>query len=342
MANKNSGLGAAKRGKNDEFYTQRSDIENELRHYADHFRGKVVYCNCDDPKESEFWQFFARNFKPWGIKKLIATHYETDAENFSYVLELSEDTNGDGVVDWSDEPVVTQLPCNGDFRSAACIELLKEADIVVTNPPFSLFREYIGQLIEYDKKFIIIGNQNAVKYKEIFPLIKDGKIWLGYGFPGNVGFFRAPYEDYAVSSQHKDGLIRVSGVMWFTNLDIPKRHQPLDLRGNYYDHEKYPKLANYDAINVCNVSDIPCDYDGVIAVPITFMSKFCPEQFELIGRTGDIEWSENVCDFYNPPPMEMQKAYRAYNKTWRVQNAYVLDENGNPVTIYDRLFIRRK
>ena len=172
----------AKDAKNDEFYTQRSDIENELSHYADHFKDKVVYCNCDDPKESEFWQFFMRNFKAWGLKKVIATHYEPDEKNYSYVLEICEDTNGDGVVNYLDEPTVTQIPCNGDFRSGVCIEYLKEADIVVTNPPFSLFREYVAQLLEYDKKFVIIGHQNALKYKEIFPLIKDGKIWLGYGF----------------------------------------------------------------------------------------------------------------------------------------------------------------
>ena len=280
----NSSLNRAKTEKNYEFYTRREDIENELSHYAEHFRGKVVYCNCDDPQWSEFWRFFMRNFRPWGLKKLIATHYEPDERNYAYMLEVSEDTNGDGVVDWRDEPTITQIPCNGDFRSATCIELLKQADIVVTNPPFGLFREYVAQLMEYGKQFLIIGHQNAIKYKEIFPLLKDNKIWLGYGFPGNVGFFRAPhYEDYAVSSQHKEGYIRVSGVMWFTNLDIVKRHQNLDLRGNYYRPGSYTRYYNYDGIDVGRVEDIPCDYDGCMGVPITFMQSYNPEQFEIIG-----------------------------------------------------------
>lgn len=324
---KNKTLNKAKDAKNDEFYTQRSDIENELSHYADHFKDKVVYCNCDDPKESEFWQFFMRNFKAWGLKKLIATHYEPDEKNYSYVLEICEDTNGDGVVNYLDKPTVTQIPCNGDFRSGVCVEYLKEADIVVTNPPFSLFREYVAQLLEYDKKFVIIGHQNALKYKEIFPLIKDGKIWLGYGFPGNVGFFRAPhYEDYAVSSQHKEGLIRVSGVCWYTNLDIPKRHTNLDLRGNYYSPEKYPKYDNFDGIDVSKVADIPCDYDGNIGVPITFLSVYSPDQFEIMGMgTGDTAKAIGVT-----------KNYRGRT------DLSITDENGKHKCPYTRIIIKNK
>ena len=301
MANKN--LTAAKRAKNDEFYTQRQDIENELSHYAEHFREKVVYCNCDDPVDSEFWKFFVRNFKPWGLKKLMATHYEPDEKNYSYSLELTEDTNGDGRVDINDEPTITQLPCNGDFRSAACIELLKEADIVVTNPPFSLFREYVAQLMEYGKKFLIIGNMNAVTYKEIFPLLKENRVWIGYTNPKQ---FIQP-----------DGSIKKFGnILWFTNLDIPKRHAPLDLRGNYYDPDIYPKYDNYDAINVNRVDDIPCDYEGLMGVPITFLDKYCPEQFSI----------EYLCASHGKEPKGIENEAGCINGKW----------------VYARILIRRK
>ena len=247
-----------------EFYTRREDIENELSHYEDHFRNKVVYCNCDDPVDSEFWRFFQRNFRAWGLKKLIATHYEPNEKNYSYMLTLGE---GSG---WTDEPEKTLLPCNGDFRSQACIELLKQADIVVTNPPFSLFREYVAQLMEYGKKFLIIGNSNAISYKTVFPLLMDNKIWLGYTSPKK---FLQP-----------DGTYKTFGnITWFTNLDIPKRHERIDLRGNYYSPEGNPKFDNFDAIEVSKVNDIPCDYDGVMAVPIGFMSRYNPEQFEIVN-----------------------------------------------------------
>ena len=321
MANKNANLQAAKKAKNDEFYTQRSDIENELCHYADHFRGKVVYCNCDDPRESEFWQFFVRNFEPWGLKKLIATHYETDAENFSYVLELSKDMNGDGVVNWDDEPIMTQLPCNGDFRSAACIELLKEADIVVTNPPFSLIKEYIGQLIEYDKKFLVIGPLNAVKYGEIFPLLMEDKVWLGYTHPKKFLMPSGEFKSFG-------------NVMWFTNLDTYKRHTPLDLRGNYYAPEKYPKYVNYDAIEVGKVSDIPCDYDGMMGVPISFLEKYCPDQFEIVGMNWSVLADAVLSD-----------DIRQHHSVARRLNFYlpIPDGHGNDYTrMFDRIVIRRK
>ena len=260
---------AAKKAKNDEFFTRREDIENELSRYADSFRDKVVYCNCDDPTWSEFWQFFMRNFRPWGLKKLMATHYEPDEKNFA------------------DEPTVTQIPCNGDFRSAYCIDLLKQADIVVTNPPFSLFREYVAQLIEYKKDFVIIGPQNAIVYKEIFPLLMDNKMWLGYGFNKGDAYFRIPADkagEYAPGVYDPDtGLVHFRNCAWFTNLDIPKRHEFIDLRGNYYDPEQYPKYDNYDAIEVSKVADIPCDYDGMMGVPISFMDRYCPEQFEIVG-----------------------------------------------------------
>ena len=273
---KNSNLAAAKRAKNDEFYTRREDIENELYHYVDHFQGKTVYCNCDDPDTSEFWKFFQRNFESWGLKRLIATHYEPDAANFSYMIEMNP---GDA---WNAEPAKQSIQSNGDFRSAACIELLKGADIVVTNPPFSLFREYVAQLMEYGKKFLIIGSMNAITYKEIFPLLKDNQIWLGYTSPKE--FVQA------------DGSIKKFGnILWYTNLDHKKRHEPLDLRGVYYDTGKHPRYVNYDAIEVSRIQDIPCDYDGVMGVPITFLDKFCPEQFEILGYSGTAARSMAEC-----------------------------------------------
>lgn len=311
MANNNENLSKANKAKKDEFYTQLVDIENELRHYKSYFKGKTVFCNCDDPYESNFVKYFAMNFNALGLKKLIATCYATSPVMYTqlslfgneieigtseegkkpYKIEITEvrDENGDGAIDLDDFETMLRnnppklLKGNGDFRSNECIELLKEADVVVTNPPFSLFREYMAQLVEYDKRFIIIGNQNAITYKEIFPLIKDNKVWLGYGFPGNVGFFlNTQYEDYAKSSHHKEGMIRVSGVMWYTNIDILKRHEDLILY-KHYTPEEYPKYDNYDAIEVSKTADIPCDYDGVMGVPITFLDKFNPEQFEIIG-----------------------------------------------------------
>ena len=261
----NKNLTEAKKAKNDEFYTQREDIEAELSHYANHFYDKIVYCNCNDDEESEFWRFFIRVFQQWSLKKLIAVHYEPNEDNFSYKLEAISVKNGQLAI------MKSFLLCNGDFRSAECIELLKEADIVVTNPPFSLFREYVAQLVEYGKKFLIIGNINAVTYKEYFPLIKDNKVWLGSSINSGNCEFRVPnyYPLYGACCRIDENgtkYIRVKGVRWFTNLDIKKRHMPIDLRGNYYKgHEdKYPKYDNYDAINVDKVADIPIDYDGVI------------------------------------------------------------------------------
>lgn len=310
MANKNSNLGAAKSAKKDEFYTQLTDIEKELRHYKQHFRDKTVLCNCDDPFESNFFKYFVLNFNRLGLKKLIATCYtgspianrqlsifdvlgvseETEDKPYKAVVTTVYDKTGDGSVDMFDvaelfrtgENTLTELLGDGDFRSPECLALMDEADIVVTNPPFSLFREYVTTLMEHEKKFIIIGHQNAITYKEIFPLLKDNKIWLGNGFQGNVGFFESPYEDIAVSSQHKEGLIRISGVMWFTNLDIKKRHEDMILVKRYHA-EEYPYYDNYNAIEVSKTADIPCDYTGIMGVPVTFLDKYCPEQFEIIG-----------------------------------------------------------
>ena len=289
---KNSNLAAAKRAKNDEFYTRREDIENELMHYSDHFAGKTVYCNCDDPDTSEFWKFFQRNFTAWGLKRLIATHYEPDAANYSYMIEMNP---GDA---WDGTPVRKPIQSNGDFRSAACIDLLEQADIVVTNPPFSLFREYVAQLMEYKKKFLIIGNINAITYKEIFPLLKDNQMWTGFRSMNADMYFNVPEErkNWLVANKKEgsaykivNGIVmgRLASACWFTNLDHKKRHEPLDLRGVYYkgNEDKYLTYDNYDAIEVSKTADIPCDYDGVMGVPITFLDKYCPEQFEIIGAT---------------------------------------------------------
>lgn len=309
MANKR--LNAAKSAKKDEFYTQLADIERELQHYWQHFRGKTVLCNCDDPYESNFFKYFALRFNQLGLKKLICTCYngspvqgneliirfeefDEEPKKVAYKVEITEvcDMNGDGAVDLSDVRYLLQNDKNvlsilqtGDFRSGECIELLKEADIVVTNPPFSLFREYIGQLMKYQKKFLIVGHQNAITYKEVFPLIKENKVWLGYGFKGAAAHFFSPYEDIATASEHKKDMIRVSGVNWFTNLEIPKRYEELDLVCRY-SPEEYPKYDNYDAIEVSKTANIPFDYDGVMGVPITFLDKYNPSQFEIIWQAS--------------------------------------------------------
>ena len=267
MATKNNNLHNAKRQKNDEFYTTRATVELELNHYKEHFRGKVVYCNCDDPIESEFTRYFAHKFEDWGLKKLISTRYKESGHGVMYVYE--GDKNGNLVPDRS-EWKITELQGNGDFKSEECVELLKQADIVVSNPPFSLFREYVAQLIEYGKEFLIIGNKNAITYKEIFPLIKENKLWLGISFPNE---FILPNGEI---TKTVSGLCR-----WFTNLTHDKRNKPLDLVQRY-DPRYYPKFDNYSAINIDKVMDIPVDYDAVIAVPITFLDKYCPNQFRII------------------------------------------------------------
>jgi hypothetical protein len=285
-------LHKAKQNKKDEFYTQLSDIERELGHYKDHFKNKVILCNCDDPRVSNFFHYFSYNFEYLGLKKLIATCYKSqnmdlfsqnDSEQAIY-LEYFGFKSGNRIPK-VEEIGIKHLQGDGDFRNDECIELLKEADVVVTNPPFSLFREYVSQLIEYDKKFLIVVHQNALTYKEIFPLIKENKVWLGYGFRGGAGhFINKHYKDYATASNNKDGMIRVSGVHWFANLEIKKRHEELILYKTY-SKEEYPKYDNYDAINVGKTKEIPCDYSGVMGVPITFMDKYNPFQFQVMGAT---------------------------------------------------------
>ena len=289
----NKGLRKADGAKNDEFYTQLCDIERELSHYKEHFRGKTIFCNCDDPRISNFFKYFALNFNEFGLKKIISTCYknqdvdlftQNDCEKAVYI-EYTGNPDDPTSTDFSTIEV-KELKGDGDFRSEECIELLKQSDIVVTNPPFSLFREYVAQLMKYEKKFIIIGNQNALSYKEIFPLVKDNKMWLGYGFKGGAAhFINTHYEDYAAAGDHKEGMIRVSGVVWFTNLDIQKRHEELILYKEYTS-EEYPKFDNYDAINVNKTSDIPKDYNGLMGVPITFFDKYNPDQFEVIDGIG--------------------------------------------------------
>ena len=310
MANKR--LNAAKSAKKDEFYTQLADIERELQHYWQHFRGKTVLCNCDDPYESNFFKYFALRFNQLGLKKLICTCYngspvqgneliirfeefDEEPKKVAYKVEITEvcDMNGDGAVDLSDVRYLLQNDKNvlsilqtGDFRSGECIELLKEADIVVTNPPFSLFREFIGQLMKYQKSFLIIGNVNAITYKEIFPLIKTNKLWLGPSITSGDRKFNVP-DDYSLNAagcgidENGRKFIRVKGVRWFTNLDHQKRHEELDLVC-HYSPEEYPKYDNYDAIEVSKTANIPFDYNGVMGVPITFLDKYNPSQFEII------------------------------------------------------------
>ena len=287
MVMANTSLSNAKRAKNDEFYTQLSDIENELKHYKNHFAGKVVYCNCDDARKSNFFRFFQKKFKDYGLKKLVTTSYNEDGHGS--VLVYEGDTNGNGKLD-DNEVKVSELKGNGDFRSEECIELLKEADIVVTNPPFSLFRDYIAMLVEYGKKFLVIGNQNAITYKEIFPLIKENKLWTGNNM---VKTFRVPQVTNKNCEVLPNGdiIAKFGSICWFTNLDIKKRHEEITLYKKY-NEEEFPKYDNYDAIEVSKVCEIPKDYDGIMGVPITFLYRYNPSQFEIVGQMANTSITE--------------------------------------------------
>jgi len=294
-ANQKRNLDRARAAKKDEFYTQLPDIERELAHYRAHFRGKTVLCNCDDPRVSNFFNYFSRNFEFLQLKKLITTCYKNQERDMfsrhdserAISLEYNGDLNQNRIPD-PEEIGIKRLRGDGDFRSEECMALLQQADVVVTNPPFSLFREYVAQLVAHKKKFLIIGHQNAIGYKEIFKLIKANKVWLGYGFKGGAAhFINVSYEDYATASDHKEGMIRVSGVHWFTNLDHEKHHKDMILYRTY-NPDDYPKYDNYDAINVDKTKDIPVDYAGVMGVPITFLDKHNPDQFEIVKfRKGD-------------------------------------------------------
>lgn len=282
---KNDNLHKAKDAKNDEFYTRIEDVAEELRHYKKHFAGKVVFCNCDDPTWSAFWRYFHLNFAELGLKKLISTHYDRTEPTYKMEYEGGDDNN-------VEVGVKTPLEGNGDFRNKECLDLLDESDIVVTNPPFSLFREYVAVLMKHQKKFLILGNMNALTYKEIFPLIRDNQLWYGASIHSGDRKFYVP-NDYPLKASgcgvdnNGQKFIRVKGVRWYTNLDYKARHEKLVLWKNYTP-EEYPKYDNYDAINVNKYSEIPCDYDGVMGVPITFIDYYCPEQFEIVAfRKGN-------------------------------------------------------
>ncbi len=365
MANKN--LNAAKEAKKDEFYTQLADIENELKHYRQHFRGKTILCNCDDPYESNFFKYFANNFNAFGLKKLIATCYngspvqgselmldfgdfQDEPKKIAYKVEITEvtDANGDGRIDLADvrhliqndKNVLSTLRENGDFRSKECIELLKEADIVVTNPPFSLFREYVAQLMAYEKKFLIIGNKNAITYKEIFPLIKNNELWIGYTPMSQDLLFEWPtaMQQEALTEGKKGSKFRIvdgkilgrSPSIWFTNLDHKKRHEELILF-HKYSPEEYPKYDNYDAIDVGKTAEIPVDYDGVMGVPITFLDKYNPEQFEIVGIT----------DRNSPLCTKVYTKQDATNYS-DLNRRSVLIINGKYKMLFPKLLIRKK
>lgn len=359
---KNASLIEANQSKKDEFYTQLPDIEAEMRHYREYFRGKVILCNCDDPYESNFFKYFAMNFNFLGLKKLVAASYSDspvayqqlslfDVVNLNlrrdngrppYKIEISEvhDENADGAVDLADveyllknrKNALTLLKGDGDFRSAEGIEMLQEADIVVTNPPFSLFREYVVQLMEYEKNFIIVGSKNAITYRDIFKLIQENKIWLGNGFPNGNAYFRIP-EGYSREwadgvYNPETGLVKFRNVGWFTNLDFKKRHERLTLY-KHYTPEEYPRYVNYDAIEVSKVAEIPCDYDGEMGVPITFLDKYNPEQFEIIGSSR----------FVGKPMSEFAPKGSYVSGGIRF---YLPNGDGTYQRLYDRIVIKRK
>ncbi len=341
--NQNSGLRGAQKAKKDEFYTRLEDIEKELRHYRDHFKGKVVLCNCDDPRVSNFFHYFSYGFEHLGLKQLITTCYKSRARDLfsenqdetAISLIYNGDKNGNRVPD-VEEIGVRPLEGDGDFRSAECIELLKTADIVVTNPPFSLFREYIGQLMAHRKKFLIIGNMNAVTYKEVFPLIKENKVWLGPSIRSGDRIFGVP-DDYPLEAagcgvdENGQKFIKVKSVRWFTNMDFAERHEDLILHRKYTP-EEYPHFDNYDAINVDVTNDIPADFDGPMGVPITFLDKYNPEQFEILGITDRDNNSGLKIRIYT---REDGPKYSDMNRRGAVRI------NGQLKPTYARVFIRR-
>ena len=327
----NAQLGKAKRAKEDEFYTRLEDIEHELRHYEHHFKGKTVLCNCDDPRVSNFFHYFSYKFEDLGLKRLITTCYKNQERDLfsqnnserAIWLEYLGDKNGNRIPD-PEEIGIRYFKGDGDFRSEECIELLKQADVVVTNPPFSLFREYVMQLVKYDKKFLIIGPQNAIHYKEVFPLIMTNRIWLGYGFKRNCAHFYTFYEDNATDADHREGMIRVPSITWFTNMEIPKRNEEMVLYRRY-NPEDYPKYVNYDAIDVGATSEIPEDWHGLMGVPDTFLHQYNPNQFEIVGLgSGDLAKQIGV-----------KKNYRG-----RTDVAYKID--GKDKCPYSRIIIRRR
>lgn len=328
MGNKN--LHKAKDAKNDEFYTQLTDVSKELMHYKEHFKGKVVFCNCDDPTWSAFWKYFHLNFKALGLKKLISTHYDKTEPTYKMEYEGGDDNN-------IEAGTITPLEGNGDFRNQECIDLLKESDIVATNPPFSLFRDYVAQLMEYEKKFVIIGNMNAVTYKEFFPLLKENKVWVGANEKGgtrkgNSLCFTVP-DNYSGKTIDVDGvpMVQVS-AWWFTNLDFAKRHEKLIL-WKEYTAEEYPTYDNYNAIECGHSDKIPKDYDGMIGVPVSFLNGFyCPEQFELLGVTQR-----------NDDPYKIKRyTTDEYANANDLNARATILVDGVPKSVYARILIRKK
>ncbi len=356
----------AKRAKNDEFYTRLPDIERELLHYRKHFKNKVVFSNCDDPRISKFFQYFSYNFEMLGLKKLITTCYKNqnrdlfsqhDTEKAIY-LEYDGDKNQNRVPD-PEEIGIKQLEKDGDFRSEECIELLKQSDIVVTNPPFSLFREYIAQLIKYKKKFLIIGTWNAAKYKGVFKHIMENKLWLGINSNRNFSGFTVP-KHYPLDGtearidENGDRIVSSNNTCWFTNLDNTKRHEELILYRTYNENE-YPKYDNYDAINVDKTNDIPMDYDGIMGVPITFLNKYNPDQFQILGMTSGRDEFEAtpVKKYVNPKQINKNgsitngsKANTSATLRWSTKPEgvyYTADNvNGYLKVLYTRFLIRNK
>ena len=328
-ANTNRKLAKAKAAKFDEFFTRRQDIEAELRFYRDEFKGKTVYCNCDDPRESEFVQYFCRNFELLGLKKLVATHYDPDESNYSYTLQLEGDRNGDGEITVADL-VEGELTCNGDFRSRECVELLDESDIVVTNPPFSLFREYVQQLIDHNKKFLIIGNMTACTASEVFPHIRDGRMWLGRSIHSGGMWMRlppgAPVESKNPKQEDGYTIVNVAGVRWFTNLKSVEHQGGLSLEGSYYDPDKYPRYFNFDGIDIASINDVPCDYEGMMGVPLPFYDHYDSDQFEIIGfGQGDLAKEIGV----------------ERNHTGRTKLAFY-EPDGTPKEAFSRTVVRLK
>lgn len=335
---KNTNLHKAKNAKNDEFYTQLTDVAKELMHYKKHFKDKIVFCNCDDPTWSAFWKYFHLNFAELGLKKLISTHY--DREEATYKMEYTGGDDND-----IEAGLKTPLEGNGDFRNQECLDLLDECDIVVTNPPFSLFRDYVAVLMEHEKKFLIIGNKNAITYKEFFPLLKDDEVWIGCNSP-------AEFSTPDGMTKKLNGLTR-----WFTNLDVAKRHEKLILWKKYTPKE-YQTYDNYLAINVDKVSEIPCDYNGVMGVPITFLDRFSPDQFEILGYTGGLGWNERNevktskeyldCKQHNPDGSitsggKVNTGAALYYSNIPAQRYYTASNcDGYLLRTYGRILIRKK
>lgn len=366
MANEN--LSKAKNAKNDEFYTQFADIQNEINTYIDYnpsvFKDKTILLPCDDPEWSNFTKFFAQNFQRFGIKKLISTSFAIESKNVDWdwqptlfetenplydidktkikgkIFTLSADENNDGKIN-IDDLKWNYLEGDGDFRSEEVKKLRDEADFIITNPPFSLFREFMNWILEGDKNFAIIGNMNALNYREIFPNVKSNKIWIG-----GTGVVAKTYLKPDGSFQ------KMGNTCWFTNIEHGKRHEKLslmseadnikfskhkELRGKGYFH-----YDNYDAIDVPYTDAIPIDYKGVMGVPISFLDKYCPEQFEIIWRSHDIQFVENDCDFFNFPSAERLEKFKKADNTWRVQIPYRVDENDNAIMFYQRIFIKNR